>query len=79
MQLMVKVGGWLGLILIEQWATGVCLTGLQAKFVGATIFLLGSGTLVLIILALGLGYGDRQLWWRPIDHWRPVLIKGAWP
>lgn len=77
MQLVVKVGGWLGLILIEQWATGVCLTGLQAKSVGATIFLLGSGTLVLIVLALGLGYGSRQPWWRPIDHWRPVLINGG--
>ena len=53
MQLVVKVGGWLGLILIEQWATGVCLTGLQARSAGATIFLLGSGTLVLMVLALG--------------------------
>ena len=78
MQLVVKVGGWLGLILIEQWATGVCLTGLQAKSAGATIFLLGSGTLVLMVLALGLGYGSRQAWWRPIDHWRPVLINGGW-
>lgn len=55
----------------------MCLTGLQAKSVGATIFLLGSGTLVLIVLALGLGYGSRQPWWRPIDHWRPVLINGG--
>ncbi|MFO1563816.1 CPBP family intramembrane glutamic endopeptidase [Lactiplantibacillus plantarum] len=78
MQLVVKVGGWLGLVLIEQWAIGVCLTGLQAKSVGATIFLLGSGTLVLIVLALGLGYGSRQAWWRPIDHWRPVLINSGW-
>ena len=78
MQLVVKVGGWLGLILIEQWATGVCLTGPQAKSVGATIFLLGSGTLVLIVLVLGLGYYCRQGWWHPIDNWRPVLIKGGW-
>lgn len=78
MQLVVKVGGWLGLILIEQWAIGVCLTGLQAKSAGATIFLLGSGTLVLMVLALGLGYGSRQAWWRPIDYWRPVLINGGW-
>lgn len=77
MQLVVKVGGWLGLILMEQWATGVCLTGLQAKSVGATIFLLGSGTLVLMVLALGLGYGSRQAWRRPIDHWRQVLCQGG--
>ncbi|MEJ6358882.1 CPBP family intramembrane glutamate endopeptidase, partial [Lactiplantibacillus plantarum] len=63
MRLVVKVLGWLGLILIEQWATGVCLTGLQAKSAGATIFLLGSGTLVLIVLVLGLSYSCRQAWW----------------
>ena len=77
MRLVVKVLGWLGLILIEQWATGVCLTGLQAKSAGATIFLLGSGTLVLIGLVLGLSYGCRQAWWRLIDQWRPVLINGG--
>lgn len=29
MQLVVKVGGWLGLILIEQWATGVNRFGVR--------------------------------------------------
>ncbi|AUV74231.1 CPBP family intramembrane metalloprotease (plasmid) [Lactiplantibacillus plantarum subsp. plantarum] len=77
MRLVVKVLGWLGLILIEQWATGVCLTGLQAKSAGATIFLLGSGTLVLIGLVLGLSYSCRQAWWWLIDQWRPVLINGG--
>lgn len=77
MRLVVKVLGWLGLILIEQWATGVCLTGLQAKSAGATIFLLGSGTLVLIVLVLGLSYSCRQAWWWLIDQWRPVLINGG--
>lgn len=77
MRLVVKALGWLGLILIEQWATGVCLTGLQAKSAGATIFLLGSGTLVLIGLVLGLSYSCRQAWWWLIDQWRPVLINGG--
>ena len=54
MQLVVKVGGWLGLILIEQWATGVCLTGLQAKSESAMMFLLGSGSIVLVGLVVGL-------------------------
>ena len=38
MQLVVKVGGWLGLILIEQWDTWVCLAGLQAQSLATAIF-----------------------------------------
>lgn len=77
MQLVVKVGGWLGLILIEQWATGVCLTGLQAKSESAMTFLLGSGSIVLVGLVVGVGYICRQAWWQSVDHWRQVLCQGG--
>ncbi|BEI51734.1 CAAX amino terminal protease family protein (plasmid) [Lactiplantibacillus plantarum] len=76
MQLVVKVGGWLGLILIEQWATGVYLAGLQAQSLGTAIFLIGSGTLVLVGLALGLSYVCRHDWLRPVHDWRALLFKG---
>ena len=77
MQLVVKVGGWLGLILLEQWATGVYLAGLQAQSLGTAIFLIGSGTLVLVGLALGLGYVCRHNWLRPRSQWRQALITGG--
>lgn len=77
MQLVVKVGGWLGLILIEQWATGVYLAGLQAQSLGTAIFLIGSGTLVLVGLALGLGYVCRHDWLRPRRQWWQALIAGG--
>ena len=77
MQLGVNVGGWLGLILLEQWATGVYLAGLQAQSLGTAIFLIGSGTLVLVGLASGLSYVCRYNWLRPVHDWRALLFKGG--
>ena len=77
MQLVIKGGGWLGLILLEQWATGVYLAGLQAQALGTAIFLIGSGTLVLVGLVLGLSYVCRHDWLRPVHDWLALLFKGG--